>query len=277
MADTSALRNEVTAVFDAVRGGDSSRVGKLVAYGDSLVPAVAPLLQDPNATIRREAIALLDALDSKPAALAAVRSLGDADSDIARRAARLVFRSVMRHGAEDFDGLGAALMSRQEQVRQDAAKLLLLGFTKDGEAILRGALTDGPLVKLSDDGPAVRAALPAELSLSRRGLADGRARLLARINAGQAADLEFLLRSIGMIDAPAVLHALGGRTLGDERPIGGGLPSGAQPPRRMTDLAVEAFIARLRLTTGIETSPVKRYSPAQIETVRKAVLASLPQ
>jgi hypothetical protein len=45
----------------------------------------------------------------------------------------------------------------------------------------------------------------------------------------------------------------------------------------MTDLAVEAFIARLRLTTGIETSPVKRYSPAQIETVRKAVLASLPQ
>jgi hypothetical protein len=277
MADTSALRNEVTAVFDAVRGGDSSRVGKLVAHGDSIIPAVAPFLENPDAAVRREAIALLDALDSKAAALAAVRSLGDADADIARRAARLVFRSVMRHGPEDFAGLGAALMSRQEQVQQDAAKLLLLGFTDDGEATLRGTLTDGPLVKLSDDGPAVRAALPAEVSLSRRGVANGRARLLERINAGQAADLEFLLRSISMIDAPPVLHALAGRTLGDERSIGGGLPAGAQPSRRMTDLAVEAFIARLGLNTGIETSPVKRYSPAQIETVRKAVLASLPQ
>jgi hypothetical protein len=277
MADTSALRNEVTTVFDAVRSGDSSRVGKLVSHGDGIIPAVAPFLQDPNAAVRREAIALLDALDSKAAALAAVRSLGDADADIARRAARLLFRSVMRHGPEGFTDLGAALMTRPGQVQQDAAKLLLLGFTDGGEAILRGALTNSPLVKLSDDGPAVRAALPADLSLSRRGAADARTRLLERINAGQAADLEFLLRSIGVIDAPSVLHALALRALGDERPIGGGVPSGAEPSRRMTDLAVEAFIARLGLKTGIETSPVKRYSSAQIETVRKAVSAGLPQ
>jgi hypothetical protein len=277
MADTSALRNEVAAVFDAVRAGDSSRVGQLVAHGDSLIPAVTSLLQDPNAAVRREAIALLDALDSKAAALAAVRSLGDADTDISRRAARLVFRSVMRHGPKDFPGLGDALMTRPEQLQQDAAKLLLLGFTNQGEDALRKALANGPLVKLSDDGPAVRAALPAEMSLSRRGAANARARLLERIAAGETADLEFLLRNIGVIDAPRVLHALAGQTLGDERPVGGGVPAGAEPSRRMTDLAVEAFIERLGLNTGIEITPEKRYSPAQIESVRRAVSAGLPQ
>src|SRR5262245_44233926 len=74
MADTSALLTEVAAVFDAVRGGDLSRVGKLVAHGDSIIPAVAPLLQDPNATVRREAVALLDAIDSKAAAQTALQA-----------------------------------------------------------------------------------------------------------------------------------------------------------------------------------------------------------
>jgi len=276
MADTSAMQAAVTAVFEAVRAGDSSRVGTLVKYGDEVVPAVAPLLRDPNGTVRREAVALLDALDSKPAAQAAVRSIADPTSDIGSRAARLVFRSVMRHGAADIANLGSALAARPAQPR-DAATLLLLGFSTDGENTLRSALADSALVKLSDDGPAVRVALPAELSLSRRGARDARARLLDRIRAGDAPDLEFLLRAIGMIDAPEVLHALAARTLGDERAVGGGVPAGVTPPRRMTDLAVEAFVARLGLAIGIEMTPVKRYAPAEIDQVRKAISARMPQ
>ena len=277
MAQTSAIRAETTAAFDAVRAGDSSRVGMLVKYGDEIIPEVAPLLKDPNADVRLEAIALLDALDSKAAAQAAIPALGDSKSDIGSRAARLVYRSVMRSGPADFGNLGAALSIPQAQSQQDAAKLLLLGFSAAGEAVLRSALTGGPLVKLSEDGPAVRAALPAEIALSLRGARDARARLIERIQAGNEADLEFLLRVIGMIDAPEILHALADRTLGNEQPIGGGLPSGVTPRRRMTDLAVEEFIARLGLKTDIELKPVKRYSSAEIDRVRKAVSASMPQ
>jgi HEAT repeat protein len=277
MAQTSAIRAETAAAFEAVRAGDSSRVGTLVKYGDEIIPEVAPLLKDRNADVRLEAIALLDALDSKPAAQAAIPALGDSNSDIGSRAARLVFRSVMRSGAADFGDLGTALSIPQAQAQQDAAKLLLLGFSAAGEAVLRSALAGGPLVKLSDDGPAVRTALPAEIALSLRGARDARARLIERIQASNDADLEFLLRVIGMIDAPEILHALADRTLGNEQPIGGGLPSGVTPRRRMTDLAVEAFIARLGLKTNIELEPVKRYSSAEIDRVRKAVSASMPQ
>ena len=277
MADTPAMRAATTAAFEAVRNGDASQTGKLVEYGDSIVPVIAPLLRDSNADVRLEAIALLDALDSEPAAQAAVTALNDSNPDIGSRAARLVFRSVIRHGADGFTRLGAALAAKPTDVQRDAAKLLLLGFTSEGEATLRSALGDGPLVKLSDDGPAVRATLPAEISLSLRGAKDAHARLIERIGAGNAAELEFLLRVVAMIDAPEILHALAERTLGNERAIGGGVPSGATPLRRMTDLAVEAFINRLRLDTGIETTAVKRYSPAEIERVRKAVLASVPQ
>ena len=80
-----------------------------------------------------------------------------------------------------------------------------------------------------------------------------------------------------MIDAPEVLHALAAGTLGKEQAIGGGVPAGVTPSRRMTDLAVEAFVTRLGLATGIEMTPVKRYSPAEIDRVRRAVSARLPQ
>ena len=122
----------------------------------------------------------------------------------------------------------------------------------------------------------MEAALAADVALSRLGENGARQRLLDRIGAAQAAELEFLLDVLGMIDAPEVLLALAAATLGNEREVGGGMPSGASPARRLTDNAVEAFIARLALNTGTETAPSKRYTPEEIERVRKAVAAGLP-
>ncbi len=276
MADTSSMRADVAAAFDAVRGGDSSRTGKLVKYGDKVIPAIAPLLKDADASVRLEAIAILDALDSKRSAEAAIGALNDTASNIGQRAARLVYRAVMRHGADDFPGLSAALTAPSAAPAPDAARLLLLAFAPGGEVTLRTAVGSGSLVKLSDGGPAVEAALPADIALSRLGVGDARSRLLDRIGTGNAADLEFLLVTIGMIDAPEILHALAALALGDGREVGGGMPAGVSPARRMTDNAVEAFITRLDLQTGIKTAPVKRYSPEEIDRVRKAVSASIP-
>src|SRR5262245_44517562 len=81
MAGTS-MHADVTAVFEAVRNGDASRTGILVKYGDSVIPAIAPLLKDTSAGVRREAVAILDALDSKRSAAAAIAALNDTDSNI---------------------------------------------------------------------------------------------------------------------------------------------------------------------------------------------------
>ena len=147
MADTSTMRADVAAAFTAVRGGDASRIGKLVRYGDSLIPAMAPLLKDADAGVRREAIAVLNALDSKGSAKAAIAALDDRDSDIGQRAARLVFRAVMRHGKDALPGLGAALSKPSSDAAPDAARLLLLGFAPSGKGKLKSAQDSTSLSK----------------------------------------------------------------------------------------------------------------------------------
>lgn len=278
MADSGSVSDQVRSTFEAVREGDASGVGRLVRHGEALIPSIVPLLDDRNAKVRLEAVSLLDALDSKEAAQAAIAALDDEDSDIRTRAARLVFRAVMLHGPGEFPGLESALATSEGgSPSPDAARLLLLAFAPGGEPVLESALDDDRLVKLSDDRPAVEAALAAEVALSRRGSGEARSRLLDRISAGETADLVFLLEAIAMIDAPEILHALAERTLSNEQEIGGAVPAGVSPGRRITDLAVEAFISRLDLRTGIETSAVKRYGPEEIEQVRSAIAGSIPR
>jgi hypothetical protein len=277
MADNSALRAEAAKVLEAIRGGDLSQTQRLLDYGDAAASALKPFLADRNSDIRREALAVLAALDSKIAARTAVAALADTDPDIRERAARIVYQGVMRHGTSAFPELQTASIAKSAGSSPDAAKLLLLAFVPHSEAALREALGKHYLVKLTEGGPAVEASLPAEVALSRLGVSEARQRLQERIAAGTTAELHFLLDAIAMIDAPEILHTLASHTLGDKREIGGGLPSGASPMRRLTDLAVDAFITRLKLETGVATAPVKLYSPEEIGKVREGILAAIPQ
>ena len=100
--------------------------------------------------------------------------------------------------------------------------------------------------------------------------------LLETIEAGALNVLEFLLTVIREIDAPEVLHALK-RTLDDSREITSGVPAGAKPRRRLSDLAVNAFIRRLQLDVDFELSDSRRYTAAQVGQVRRKINASIPQ
>jgi hypothetical protein len=277
MAQVKGAQAQVAAAFESVRKGDMSHIGALVRHGDAVIPAATPFVTDGDPVIRREAVALLDAIDSVSAASAALPALADTSPDVAERAARLILRVVLRTGADKVAGLDVAPEPPPAQGVPGAARLLLLGFTREGEPMLRAALSERRLVKLTDGDAPVDAALPAAIALSLRGDASARQRVRERIANGPTASMEFLLQVVDMIDAPDLLQALATRTLADKDATASGLPASIEPRRRVADLAVETFIRRLKLPVDIDLHQARTYSEEEIAAVLKAVLAITPQ
>jgi len=118
--------------------------------------------------------------------------------------------------------------------------------------------------------------LPALVSLSALGDSESRAELLKLIDSGDRSHLMFLLDVLGEVDSPRVLHALK-RCLDDETETSAGVPSGATPRRRLCDLAVDAFVDRLRLTVGFERKEHGRYGKDEIGEVKNRVDTSVPK
>lgn len=276
LAEVSGQRARVAAAFEAVRQGDASRVGMLVDEGRAIVPAVMPFVVDDDAEVRREALAVLDAIGGPDAARAALAALADPSTENAALAAGVVYAAVIRDGSASVPGLATALAKTPARDEPSAALLLLNAFGGHPDRV-RLSLAETRLVAIREGEPVVEAGLPAAMALARRGDRDGVTALRKRIDRGTLEDLEFMLRAIGVIDSAGTLQALAMRTLGDTREIGDGLPSGVTPRRRIADLAVEAFSSRLRLQSGVETRAVKRYSTAEISRVRAAILASTPR
>jgi hypothetical protein len=94
---------------------------------------------------------------------------------------------------------------------------------------------------------------------------------------GSLAEREFLLSVLREIDSPKVLHALAAGTLDDTSQIGGAVPSGVQPQRRLCDLAVINFIKRLNLQVNLTVSDQYRFTPTEIDAVQQAIAGSLPR
>src|SRR5262249_25088357 len=111
----------------------------------------------------------------------------------------------------------------------------------------------------------------------RRGNLTARLEVLEEIEQNSVTTLHFLLDAIREIDDPKVLHSLG-RALADERPVpGSGVPFGAEPARRLADLAVDAFVPRLQLPVSFPLKPAERYDPKEVEEVKTRLTRSLPQ
>jgi HEAT repeat protein len=277
MAQAAGAPQQIAAAFESVRKGDASLIGGLVHYGDAVIPAVLPLVTDTDPAVRREAVALLDAINDASAAAAVTPALQDTSPEVAERAARLILRIVLRLGVDKIQGFDAARTLPAEHGSPGASRLLLLGFTHGGESALRTALSAKRLVKLTDADEPVPAALPAAIALSLRGDSKARAQLAERISGDSAASLIFMLQVVDMIYAPELLQALARRTLADDTAIASGLPAGIEPRRRVADLAVESFIRRLKLNTGIAIHPAASYSATDVAAVRDAVVRNTPQ
>ncbi len=275
MSKSVNIEAEVNEAFLAVKKGDLSLTAGLVRHEDAIVEYIAPLLIDGNEAVKIEVVALLDAVGSEAAAIALVDALSDQSEEVRDRSSRSLYKFLNNTTKQiNFE---SKLVKGIELGNPGAAALLLLGYTTAGEELLKKHLPEERLVKLVQYGPVIPARLPAMIALSRLGNEQARLSLNTEIISGDINTLELLLQAIDSIDSPGLLHALANKTFADEREISDGVPAGAQPARRVADLAVDVFVNRLQLEISFELAPSRRYNSDDINSVRGLIRDAIPQ
>lgn len=277
---TVNIEQQVEQAFQAARKNEFDRVSRLPALGPRVAPLLAPYLRDAQVDLRREAVAVLAAIGGAAALPLLLEALGDQDADISERAARVLYTQYEPTSLARDKAAGLALRASVLAGHRTAAGLLLLGYFPDAEneRALRVVVDEfgAERTKLSDWTPLVAVALPAQVALSQLGDHAARAALLRAIDHASIAEAEFFLSVLRDIDSPTVLHAVK-KTLGDNREIASGVPSGAGPRRRLSDAAVNAFVRRLNLKVDFELADSRRYSDEQVAQVRRLIDTSLPR
>lgn len=271
---------KVKAAFNAARRGDLQPSAELAGYGRAAAPLVAPYVGDPNEDVRRQAVAVLRAVGGKAALAPLVRALNDAAPDIRDMAAAAIYDGYPPKTVAAEPQAGEALRKAARGGVSSPAVPLLLGY-------FPGADTVAALAELRRRNPQeqvrmrswsipVPVSLPVAMALSRLGAGDGRKELLSAIQKGEQGELELMLEALRDVDAPEVLHALT-QVLDDTRPVDNRVPAGVEPRPRLCDVAVGAFVTRLKLKVGLKVNPAVQYTPAQIDEVRRAVGGAIPQ
>ncbi len=279
-ADETSVREKVDRAFEAARGGDFESTADLEKLGEPAVPFLGPYLEDADPELRREAVRLLKAVGGRQTLPLFLEALTDPELEIQELAALGLY---LHDPPADVAAMAEAegrVRASVEAGNHTVAAVLLLGYFPGSEAdrLLRSLQTRPPeeLAKLYSWSPAVPVALPASVALSLRGDNDARQRLLETIRRGDPKELEFLLSVVREIDSPVVIHGLK-QVLDDRRPTTAGVPSGGEPELRLCDLAVNALVRELQIPVDFELSESDRYTPEQIDAVRRAINESLPR
>ncbi len=277
---TDDIAAQVDTAFTAAREGHYELISQLGEQGAKVIPYLRPYVQDTSEMVRLQAVALLTASTDARAVPLLEIALTDSSQDIRARAALGLYE---RHDPVQLatrPELGEALRASVNQGNDAAAAILLLSYfpgkaTQTALTALRERAADGQ-TELAAWTPVVPVRLVIEVSQSRLGDAEARLALLKTSASGTLAELEFLLSVLREIDAPELLHALA-QSLNDTREISSGLPSGAEPKRRLCDLAVVALVQRLDLPVKFALSESRRFTPAEIASVRRAMVDTLPR
>ncbi len=158
------------------------------------------------------------------------------------------------------------------------AYLLLATGTNEANAHLLQKLTspgeDDDLVKLEPFLKPVAASLPASIALANLGAVGSAVPLRQMARSQDIADIIFLLSVLEEITDPQTLRSLA-RHFDHGEEISLGIPSHAQPRRRVSDLALDSFAARLDLKLDFPLLGARRYSDEELTAVRVAVAAAL--
>lgn len=266
------LSERVRAAFQAVRDGDLGPASALQKAGPAVVPLLPPFLADPSEDVRRESVSLLAVVGGTAALPLLARALDDPSPEVRDRAALAIYQG---YPPDQLAGVGTTLAAGVARGEPSAAALLLLSYFpgEKSERVLRGLPEGAPPVKLFPWSAPVAAVLPARVALARLGDAGMRRAVAAAAERGEQDELEFLLAALPEIEAPEVLRALVG-AFSDTREAGVVLPV-SDSGRRICDVAVNAFVRRLRLATSFGLSEVTPYEAEKIAEVRQLTEAAL--
>jgi HEAT repeat protein len=259
---------DIRSAFQEVRRGNYDPVAKLkVTAADA--PVIAELVRDSNENVVREAVTLLEKLGGPAACAALVPALTSPSADVRERTARALHSACSRPGTEGIPNLEAALRQSVELGNSAAAALLMLGRFQDNEnrEFLKRCLpARTPLVKLNPWSAPVPQGLAAAVAGVSAGVAEARPWLVEGLS--DLAQAEFLASVLpDVTDLKALLSLL--LLLDNKQTIRSGVPSGAQPQRRLCDLAVDAFVTRLGLHPAFSLRTSDRYSDEEIAEVKK--------
>jgi hypothetical protein len=205
---------------------------------------------------------------------ASLAALSSASADTRERAARMLHERCSRSILVRDPATAATLRTAVES-GSGAAAILLLGNFRDAESIrvLQSVPSIKP-VKLRLSSAPVPAPLVAAVALAHAGQPGP---LETAVHTRSLAELEFLLDVLGDFEPGPAMRTLADTTLADEREVAGGVPSGARPRRRLCDVAVDAFAARLRSDLGFPPTPSRRYPPERLAEARAAIQRLLPR
>lgn len=275
-----AIATQVAAAFAAARTGRYDLISELGEQGAPVIPHLRPFLQDADERVRLQAISLLAASDADSAIPLLTTALTDASQDLRARAALALYERHDPIKLAQRPELGEALRASLNQGNDAAAAILLLGYfpgktTETALAALAERAADAG-TELAAWTPVVPVRLVVQVIQSRLGDAKARAALLKTSVDGPLAERQFLLSALREIDAPELLHALA-QALDDPSEIGGGAPAGVAPKRRLCDLAVAALTQRLKLPVKFALNETRRFSPAEIASVRQLMAHALPR
>lgn len=276
------LLEQVKQAFYAAENGEYDQVTALANQGSAIIPILQPYLSSQNEIIRLQTVALLANFPEPESIPLLGIALTDPMQDIRSQAATLLYQRYDPLQLAKDEALGQILQASINQGNDAAAAILLLAYfpTTASQQTLKTLATnaeDSAMTELFTWSPVVPVHTVIHTALSRMGNQDSRLTLLQMINAGEMPTLVFLLDVLREIDSPEVLHQLASKALTNSDTVNSGLPSGITPQRRVQDLAVDAFVARLNLVVDFVPSEQKRYSEAEIAQVVQLTQGSVPK
>ena len=252
--------SDLNSAFSAVRRGDLTVVANLSVTTADL-PELIHYSHDPNEAVRLEAEVLLSTLGTAGCRPVATL-LTDRSQDIRERAARSIYKNCPPEA--NINGLDAALRKSIEMGTSAAQAILLLGRMPHSAVPERAEFEQrGQSVKLEPWTPPV----PRELAFAVVSSAPSD-NLIDRALVPQS-EAEFLAATLPDVGSAAKLRILL-KLLDDHRPVADTAPSGAEPKRRVCDLAVDGFVRRLKLQPSFALG-IYRYSSENLEEIKRMV------
>jgi HEAT repeat protein len=265
----------ISAAFADVRRGKLETAARLSVTASD-VPAIAAYLKDENEDVVREAVVILARIGGPSACDALVAPLASRSADVRERAARGIYSACPPEATAAIPGLAAALRQSIQTGTASAAPVLLLGRFQDEEtrAFLRNLLASNAPVKREPWNTPVPLRLAAAVAGVSAGV-EGAQNQMAQ-GLGSTPEAEFLAGSIGDVRDTRALGVLL-PLLDSDQTVRSSVPSGAQPQRRVRDVAVDGFAARLRLSPSFALRPSDRYTDAEISEIRRLTSAAVKQ
>ncbi|MBC7796413.1 MAG: HEAT repeat domain-containing protein [Pyrinomonadaceae bacterium] len=276
------LGEQVKRAFEAYRKGDYQPVIELKKSGAAIVPYLKPYQDDEDSHIRSQVIWLLRQIAEPDSVPLLAKALIDKDKNVSTDAVRVLYEFYPPSLFEDNAEVKVNLRQSVKTGNVSTLALLLLRRFPGADTIQTLKVVANKNYKSQNLAvmgfPMVKPSIAANVTLSHLGDAGGDDALSSKIKIGEQNDLEFLLKTVGIIENKKILIELFQKTITDARiiqPVIDGKYKGKGVLARMKDLTVKVFTEKLDIEFRAKNERFRRYDNATINQYEKKIKDAL--